>query len=274
MQTIGERLEEARKRKSVSLREAAEATKIRGDYLQKFESNQFNIGLTDIYIRGFLRNYAQFLGLPAERMVSDYENLGHSEPKPRTPSREVYGRMELSVSTHADRAAADNAGPEAAGPAGADPLGSPRPSLRPHASGLPPETRINPALAFKGLFILAGIAGILVLFFLAKAVFGGSRPAAESNASAAQAAATAAAAETQPAVTLIALQPVAVRVFRQADSVEIFNEQMTANEHKEFPNEGLIVTASALESVQFEFKGSRYRFAAKGRTRGVIEVQK
>ena len=33
MQTIGEKLEEARKRKGVSVREAAETTKIRGDYL-------------------------------------------------------------------------------------------------------------------------------------------------------------------------------------------------------------------------------------------------
>jgi len=270
MQTIGERLEEARKRKSVSLREAAEATKIRGDYLQKFETNQFNIGLTDIYVRGFLRSYAVFLGLPGERIVSDYENLGHSEPKSRTPSREVYGRMELSVSTHADRAATENSGPEAAGTAGADPNSNPRPSLRPHASGMPPEVRINPAMAFKGLFILAGVVAIVVLIFLAKAIFGGTHHAAESNA-AAQAAATA---EVQSVVTLIALQPVAVRVFRQSDSVEIFNEQMTANERKDFPNEGLIVTASALEEVQFEFKGSRFRFAAKGRTRGVIEVQK
>ncbi len=58
MQTIGERLEEARKKKGISLREAAEATKIRGDYLQKFEGNHFDIGLTEIYVRGFLRTYA------------------------------------------------------------------------------------------------------------------------------------------------------------------------------------------------------------------------
>ena len=43
MQTIGERLEEARKRKGISIREAAENTKIRGDYLQKFEANTFDI---------------------------------------------------------------------------------------------------------------------------------------------------------------------------------------------------------------------------------------
>ena len=67
MQTIGERLEEARKRKGISIREAAEATKIRGDYLQKFESNQFDLNLAEIYVRGFLRGYAQFLKLQIGR---------------------------------------------------------------------------------------------------------------------------------------------------------------------------------------------------------------
>lgn len=101
MQTIGERLEEARKKKGISIREAAEATKIRGDYLQKFESNQFDIGLTEIYTRGFLRTYSNFLKLPAERVLNDYAALGRGEVRPRQPSREVYGRMDISVA-HAD----------------------------------------------------------------------------------------------------------------------------------------------------------------------------
>ena len=78
MQTIGERLEDARKKKGISIREAAEATKVRGDYLQRFEGNQFDIGLTEIYVRGFLRNYAVFLKLPADRILSDYASLGHA----------------------------------------------------------------------------------------------------------------------------------------------------------------------------------------------------
>ena len=94
MQTIGERLEEARKKKGISIREAAEATKIRGDYLQKFESNHFDIGLTEIYTRGFLRNYASFLKLPAERILNDYAALGRGELRPRQPSREIYGRID------------------------------------------------------------------------------------------------------------------------------------------------------------------------------------
>src|SRR5476649_2774098 len=111
MQTIGERLEEARKRKGVSIREAAEATKIRGDYLQKFESNQFDLGLAELYVRGFLRSYAQFLKLPADKLVNDFNGLGlGANGRPRTPSREVYGRMDLSVTTTEDSGSGESAG--------------------------------------------------------------------------------------------------------------------------------------------------------------------
>src|ERR1700722_16195874 len=104
MQTIGERFEDMRKRKGVSVREAAEATKIRGDYLQKFESNQFDIGLSEIYVRGFLRSYANFLRMPADRILNDYDSFRKADSRPRQPSREVYGRMDLSISSAEDRA--------------------------------------------------------------------------------------------------------------------------------------------------------------------------
>src|SRR5580658_3345817 len=99
MQTIGERLEEARKKRGISIREAAEATKIRGEYLQKFEGNQFDIGLTEIYTRGFLRGYANYLRIPSDRLLSDYTSLRGGELRPRQVSREVYGRLDLAISS-------------------------------------------------------------------------------------------------------------------------------------------------------------------------------
>jgi cytoskeleton protein RodZ len=78
MQTIGERLEEARKRKGVSIREAAETTKIRGDYLQKFEANSFDVDLPALY-------------------VNDFDALGGRETKPaRRETREVFGRVDFN----------------------------------------------------------------------------------------------------------------------------------------------------------------------------------
>jgi cytoskeletal protein RodZ len=71
--TIGERLEEARKRQGISIREAAEATKIRGDYLLAMEDNSMNIALPEIYRRGFLKNYARFLKIDPAKILTDYE---------------------------------------------------------------------------------------------------------------------------------------------------------------------------------------------------------
>ena len=102
MQTIGERLEEARKRKGISIREAAESTKIRGDYLQKFEANIFEAGLPPLYVRGFLRSYARFLDLDPDRVVSDFDSQAGREGKPaRRESREVYGRVDFNDTARA-----------------------------------------------------------------------------------------------------------------------------------------------------------------------------
>jgi transcriptional regulator with XRE-family HTH domain len=84
--TIGERLEEARKRKGVSVREAAEATKVRGDFLLAMENNSFDINLPEIYTRGFLKIYANFLKLDVDKIVTDYEamRMGGRKATPRT----------------------------------------------------------------------------------------------------------------------------------------------------------------------------------------------
>lgn len=93
MQTIGERLLEARQRRGVSIREAAEATKVRGDYLTAMENNQFDgIPLADVYRRGFLKIYARFLRLDPERVVSDFNALlaarSPAGPRPRRTTAE------------------------------------------------------------------------------------------------------------------------------------------------------------------------------------------
>lgn len=96
MQSIGERLEEARKRKGVTIREAAEATKIRGDYLNSFENNNFTINVPEIYVRGFLRSYCNFLKVNSEKVITDYHTtlLGEAKAAKRE-HREFFGRMEI-----------------------------------------------------------------------------------------------------------------------------------------------------------------------------------
>ena len=79
---IGQKLEEARNRKGISLREASESTKIRGDYLTAFESSSFDINLPEVYLRGFVRLYARFLDLDQEAVLADLDlELGNSNSK-------------------------------------------------------------------------------------------------------------------------------------------------------------------------------------------------
>jgi len=96
MQSIGERLEEARKKKGVSIREAAEATKIRGDFLDSFENDNYDIGVPDIYVRGFLNNYARFLKIDPNKVVTDYNSfkLGGSKLSKRDRG-DTFGRFDL-----------------------------------------------------------------------------------------------------------------------------------------------------------------------------------
>ena len=73
MQSLGERLQEARQRLGVTTREAADVTKIRSDFLQAMEANQFeSIPLGDVYKRGFTKIYAKYLRLDEEKAVADF----------------------------------------------------------------------------------------------------------------------------------------------------------------------------------------------------------
>ena len=81
---LGQKLEEARNRKGISIREATESTKIRSDYLTSFEAGDFNINLPDVYLRGFVRVYSRYLGLDHDAIVSDLEvELGMSNQNQR-----------------------------------------------------------------------------------------------------------------------------------------------------------------------------------------------
>ncbi len=270
MQSIGERLEEARKKKGISIREAAEATKIRGDYLQQFENNRFDINLTEIYVRGFLRSYAAFLKLPVDKILADYATLGRGEPRVRQPSREIYGRMDVSIASADDRGEA--AGEEAPAPQPA----RRQPSVsRGSSESMGPA--IDPALLFK-VGKWAGLVIILLLVVLAlKAIFGGSSTPATPPRTTAAPAPTQTAAPANPApvertITLVATDVVRVTVrHKNADGSEgdiLYQGTMSRGQTQVVPWPGPIyISASAGENLQIEFRGKRFgsQFTGNGR---------
>ena len=260
MQNIGERLEEARKRKGISIREAAEATKVRGDYLHKFESNQFDINLPDIYVRGFLRNYAGFLGLPAEKIVNDYNALGHGSPSKAKPiNREIYGRMELSIASAKDADGKDEDGSDADSENPA--TFKPKPSTLPY---------VDKALLVKGGALLAAVVVlVLLVVFGIRAIQGDvvqEQPQEQSITSL-----------TTPGdgmIAIVALQNVRVKLVDIATKEEIFQGAIPAGEHRLFRKTGsLFFTADPMENVEVEIDADPTNIAESYQLRGLQRVR-
>ena len=70
MGELGELLRSTREAKGVSLEQAEEATRIRRRYLEALEAEDFEQMPAEVYVRGFLRNYALYLGLDPEEMLA------------------------------------------------------------------------------------------------------------------------------------------------------------------------------------------------------------
>jgi cytoskeletal protein RodZ len=80
---LGERFRAAREARGLSLSDAAEHVRIRAVYLAAIEEENWRAIGAPVYIRGFLRTYARFLGLDPEEAVAAYNA---TQPEPVAPS--------------------------------------------------------------------------------------------------------------------------------------------------------------------------------------------
>lgn len=68
-ESIGARLREAREKRQLSLQQASDTTKVRTHYLQALENDDLSAMPSVAQARGFLRIYAEFLGLQVADLV-------------------------------------------------------------------------------------------------------------------------------------------------------------------------------------------------------------
>src|SRR5437588_11630047 len=71
---IGNSLREARVRQGLDYPQIELATKIRAKYIRALEDEQFELLPAETYIKGFLRSYAEFLGLDGQLYVDEYNS--------------------------------------------------------------------------------------------------------------------------------------------------------------------------------------------------------
>ncbi len=95
---IGNSLREARYRQQLELTEIEQATKIRARYLRALEEESFDVLPAPTYVKGFLRTYADYLGLDGQLYVDEYNSrYGVGEEEPREP---VVARRSVAQQHH------------------------------------------------------------------------------------------------------------------------------------------------------------------------------
>jgi cytoskeletal protein RodZ len=72
-ETVGEILLAARERRGLSLEEVSQESRIAAKNLEYLETDNFEALPAKVYVRGFLRTYAAFLGLDVEHLLNKYE---------------------------------------------------------------------------------------------------------------------------------------------------------------------------------------------------------
>jgi hypothetical protein len=102
---IGNSLREARMRRGLDFAQAELATKVRGKYLRALEEEQFDVLPAQTYVKGFLRTYAEYLGLDGQLYVDEYNSrfvgiADDHEPRTRRSSarpQHRHRRIETNV---------------------------------------------------------------------------------------------------------------------------------------------------------------------------------
>lgn len=100
MTTFGERLRNRRESREVSLEEIAESTKIQKRYLEALENDDFDALPGGMFAKGYLRSYAEAIGVDPEPLLEDYlkERRDHGEGDPTEDERAAHEAAQAALS--------------------------------------------------------------------------------------------------------------------------------------------------------------------------------
>lgn len=109
MPSFGETLRRERELRQISLREISEATKINLRYLDALERDDFRHLPGGVFNKGFVRAYAQYIGIDADGMVDAYLDEERRQSEGSEPVRpgEPLRRGALAAGLEAERAAGE-----------------------------------------------------------------------------------------------------------------------------------------------------------------------
>lgn len=92
---VGSALRKARERRGITIDAASRDTRLHVDQLRALEAEDFDALLGDVYVRGSLRTYAQYLGLSPDKVIGAYARHAETPPPPPPPAK--LGRIERAM---------------------------------------------------------------------------------------------------------------------------------------------------------------------------------
>ena len=87
---VGDILRAERERRGLAIRDVEEATSIRALYIQSIEENKYDIIPGEVYLKGFIKTYANFLNLDGNAVVNQYR-------QEKTPPNVILDDVESNV---------------------------------------------------------------------------------------------------------------------------------------------------------------------------------
>ena len=211
--SFGEELRREREIRAISLKEIADATKISKRFLEAIENNDHKTLPAPVFTRGFVREYARYLGLNAEEMVNRYNYAAAGDDR-------------IEKSAHLDRLT---------------PKPSDVPAVPPKKRGIPsPLARVDRNI-YVFIFVTAALAAVIWWAVSRKR----EARSDETRAVAVPVARTIKPKPVQPAENATAAAQDAVLhltidmndnswIQLDADGVSVFNDEMKRGEHRVF----------------------------------------
>ena len=101
--TVGECLKKKREEKGISIKEINEKLKIKMSYLEDLEENNYDKLPPDVYVKGFIRSYAQFVGFNAQKMVDLYSKeklINDKIENKKNPKRKINKGRKFLISNY------------------------------------------------------------------------------------------------------------------------------------------------------------------------------
>lgn len=97
MKTVGTILRQARESKKISLVDVEKATKIRSKFLEAIERDEYQSLPTIAYAKGFVKNYAEFLGLRSDTILAFFRRQTEEAPRSSIVLRGLANPLNTSI---------------------------------------------------------------------------------------------------------------------------------------------------------------------------------